>query len=61
VWECVPAGQGGVAWSEVFRLLAKEGFTGPCSVHAEFTAPSGAAFAKMVQAEVAYLKRKRGS
>lgn len=61
VWECVPAGQGGVAWSEVFRLLAKEGFTGPCSVHAEFTVPPGTSFVKMVQAEVAYLKRKRNA
>jgi len=60
-WECVPAGQGGVAWGEVFRLLAKDGFAGPCSVHAEFTVPAGASFAKMVQAEVAYLKRKRDS
>jgi sugar phosphate isomerase/epimerase len=58
-WECVPAGQGGVAWGEVFRLLAKDGFAGPCSVHAEFSAPPGASFVKMVQAEVAYLKRKR--
>jgi sugar phosphate isomerase/epimerase len=58
-WECVPAGQGGVAWSEVFRLLTKEGFAGPCSVHTEFTAPAGTSFVKMVQAEVAYLKRKR--
>ncbi len=60
-WECVPAGQGGVAWGEVFRLLAKEGFRGPCSVHAEFTAPPGASFAKMVENEVAYLKKKRDS
>lgn len=58
-WECVPAGQGGVAWGEVFRLLAREGFTGPCSVHAEFTTPPGASFVKMVQAEVAYFKKKR--
>lgn len=58
-WQCVPAGQGGVAWSEVFRLLAKEGFAGPCSVHAEFEAPSGASFVKMVQAEVAYFRKKR--
>ena len=58
-WECVPAGQGGVAWGEVFRLLVKEGFAGPCSVHAEFNAPPGASFVKMAQAEVAYLKRKR--
>lgn len=58
-WECVPAGQGGVAWGEVFRLLTKEGFRGPCSVHAEFTVPAGASLAKMVQTEVAYFKKKR--
>lgn len=58
-WEMVPAGQGGVVWSEVFRFLAKEGFTGPCSVHAEFHVPAGASFVKMVRAEVAYLRKKR--
>lgn len=58
-WHCVPAGQGGVAWSEVFRLLAKEGFAGPCSVHTEFVVPAGASFVKMVQVEVAYLRKKR--
>ncbi len=60
-WDVVPAGQGGVAWGEVFRLLAKEGFSGPCSIHTEFHAPSESAFVKMVQAEVAYLRKKRDS
>lgn len=60
-WDVVPAGQGGVVWSEVFRLLAKEGFAGPCSVHTEFRVPAGTSFVKMVQAEVAYLRKKRDS
>jgi sugar phosphate isomerase/epimerase len=60
-WECVMAGQGGVPWSTVFAELAKLGFQGPCSVHAEFEAPKGAPhlFMEMANADVTYFKAQR--
>jgi len=60
-WDCVLAGQGGVSWSVVFRELAKAGFQGPCSVHAEFEAPKHAPhlFLEMAKADVTYFKMKR--
>lgn len=60
-WEWGLAGQGGVAWSTVFRTLAKAGFGGPCSVHAEFAVPPHAPemLVPMVKADLAYFRAKR--
>jgi sugar phosphate isomerase/epimerase len=35
----VPLGEGMVDWAQVFRTLAKGGFTGPVSLHLEYPAP----------------------
>lgn len=60
-WECVMAGQGGVTWGAVFAELAALGFSGPCSVHAEFEAPAHAPhlFMEMARADIIYFKQMR--
>jgi sugar phosphate isomerase/epimerase len=60
-WDFVPAGQGGVAWSDVFASLAAVGFDGPCSVHCEFEVPRHAPhlFLPLAQADVSYFRMKR--
>jgi sugar phosphate isomerase/epimerase len=60
-WQWVLAGQGGVQWSAVFGELARVGFQGPCTVHAEFEVPKHAPhlFMEMAKADVTYFKAKR--
>lgn len=52
----VPAGTGGVDWTAVFDELVGLRYTGPISVHCEFTAP-GAEFLPTVAREVAFFRR----
>lgn len=60
-WECVMAGQGGVTWGNVFAELTALGFSGPCSVHAEFEPPAHAShlFMEMARADFIYFKQMR--
>lgn len=60
VWRraIVPAGHGAVRWPDVMKALKEARFTGPASVHCEFTAESPEAFAALQQREVAFLRRQ---
>lgn len=53
------AGDGMVAWSQVFAELVRIGFDGPLSVHAEFESPDRATHMAALRREVAYLRHKR--
>jgi len=55
----VPAGEGSVAWSEVFKELVRIGFDGPLSVHAEYRSATPEEHLSKLRAEVAYFRRKR--
>jgi sugar phosphate isomerase/epimerase len=55
----VPAGEGSVCWSEVFKILAEAGFTGPLSVHAEYHAKDQREFEAKLKREIAYFRKKR--
>ncbi|MCY3022093.1 MAG: sugar phosphate isomerase/epimerase [Planctomycetota bacterium] len=54
----VPAGEGVVAWSQVFAELRRIGFTGPLSVHCEFEAKGPADFQTKMEREIAYFSSK---
>ena len=55
----VPAGEGSVAWSEVFKELARVGFDGPLSIHAEYRAATQEEHLAKLKPEVEYFRRKR--
>ncbi len=55
----VPAGEGSVCWSEIFKVLAKAGYQGPLSVHAEYHAKDQREFESKLKREVAYFRKKR--
>jgi sugar phosphate isomerase/epimerase len=55
----VPAGQGMVSWSHVFKVLADTGFKGPLSVHAEYPTNGPADFEAKLKSEIAYFRKKR--
>jgi len=56
--EILQAGEGMVAWSEVFAELVRIGYDGPLSVHAEFKSPDRVAHLAAARREVAYFRRK---
>jgi sugar phosphate isomerase/epimerase len=55
----VTAGQGCVAWTEVFAELARAGYDGPLSVHAEYRAASPEEHLALLKPEVEYFRKKR--
>ena len=57
-YECVPAGQGMVDWTAVFRELKRVGYAGPLSVHCEWSV-SGEQFLDFVLLEMRFFARQR--
>ncbi|MBN1671295.1 MAG: sugar phosphate isomerase/epimerase [Kiritimatiellae bacterium] len=57
VW--TEAGKGFVDWDLVFAELARVGFAGPVSIHAEYKMPTPEAFLESAKREVAYFRAKR--
>jgi sugar phosphate isomerase/epimerase len=55
----VTAGLGCVAWSEVFAELARVGYNGPLSVHAEYHAPSPEEHLALLKPEFEYFRKRR--
>jgi len=53
------AGSGAVHWTQVFSSLARVGFEGPMTMHAEFEVPAGETFDSVFQREAAYFRAKR--
>lgn len=53
----VPAGEGCVAWSEVFAELARVGFDGPLSIHAEYQAETPEEHLARLKPEVEYFRK----
>jgi sugar phosphate isomerase/epimerase len=58
VWRraIVPAGHGAVRWPDVMKALVEARFSGPVSVHCEFSAASPEAFEALQKREVAFLR-----
>jgi sugar phosphate isomerase/epimerase len=54
----VPAGEGLVAWSEVFAELRRIQFAGPVSVHCEFETTGPDDFRAKMAREIAYFRRR---
>ena len=55
----VPAGEGCVPWSEVFAELARVGFDGPLTIHAEYQAETPEEHRAKLKPEVEYFRKKR--
>ena len=56
--EVTLAGQGMVAWTEVFAELVRIGYDGPLSAHAEFESPDASTHMAALRREVAYFRHK---